>query len=44
MNPREDEVCNQFLMNLIADGNFEEEEVSADDANNTNIYLNIYNW
>jgi hypothetical protein len=31
-------------MNLIADGNFEEEEVSADDANNTNIYLNIYNW
>jgi hypothetical protein len=30
MDPREDEVGNQFLMNMIADGNVEEEEAGAD--------------
>jgi hypothetical protein len=29
MDPREDEVGNQFLMNMIADGNVKEEEAGA---------------
>jgi hypothetical protein len=29
MDPREDEGCNQFLMNMIADGNVKEEEAGA---------------
>jgi hypothetical protein len=53
MDPREDEVGNQFLMNMVADGNVKEEEAGADarhhveeeagddDASNTNIYLNM---
>jgi hypothetical protein len=30
MDPREDDVGNQFLMNMIADGNVEEEEAGVD--------------
>jgi hypothetical protein len=30
MDPREDEVGNQFLMNMIADGNVKEEEAGVD--------------
>jgi hypothetical protein len=30
MDPREDEVGNQFLMNMITDGNVEEEDAGAD--------------
>jgi hypothetical protein len=30
MDMREDEVGNQFLINMIADGNIEEEEAGAD--------------
>jgi hypothetical protein len=30
MDPREDEVGNQFLVNMIADGNVKEEEAGAD--------------
>jgi hypothetical protein len=41
MDPREDEVGNQFLMNMIANGNIEEEDAGDDDASNTNIYLNM---
>jgi hypothetical protein len=29
MDPREDEGCNQFLMNMIVDGNVEEKEAGA---------------
>jgi hypothetical protein len=29
MDPREDEVAKQFLMNIITDGNVEEEEAGA---------------
>jgi hypothetical protein len=30
MDPKEDEIGNQFLMIMIADGNVEEEEANAD--------------
>jgi hypothetical protein len=32
MDPREDEVGNEFLMNMIADGNIKEEEEAGADA------------